>query len=948
MKAHIRSIFAVIGLAIAGVGSLVLASGLAVNYWLMTLGLRASAYAQPSQESPKYQVGPQANGTYVMSTGQIVSPAGKTIILGSPVRVKAVALNPRNPNSAAALLMGATHPVEVFNTATGKLVQAYSPFGNAKGSFTGITYTPDGTKLLFSQDNSYVAVAGVNASTGLLSNLAEVSVPPSQAYINCQGIAVGLPREPVTGVCGNFHRGNTHSSNPAGIAVLPDSTTAYALLNANNTLQAINLSANPPQTTGTQLQVGNAPNSVLINNGVAYVSNEGGRVATPPDFTNVSDGTPIVANTTNGSATTGTVSVINLAKWSLVATIRVGLHPTGMAIASGNLYVCNTYNDTISVIDLATNTVTGTINVGLPLGLTSSSFGAEPQNLVVIGNIGYVTMYTINAVAAVDLTGALTHPVLGYIPTASTPTTISYDLTHNQLVVANDKGLGTWGSIGEAHGVHGFNTYRDTGTVNLIPVPNPAQLAAYATTVIRNNHWDLTQNVQSAQGGSAGAVPHAIPKHIGDPSPIKHVFLIVRENRTYDQILGDVKKGNGDPALAVFGGAATPNAHALVQRFPLLDNYYDPSRQSADGHNWLVQAMAPYMDDIQSPDWIRSYPADGGDSLAYNPKGFLWDAAERIGLNVKLFGEYVEPSKYSFTPPGGGNAEPSWSQWYADSQLFENRAEGTLYYGTTPNTISEIPSVQTRSVAHFPVFDLNIPDQWRVDQWVQNFNADVRNRTVPALSVLWIMCDHTGGPPTALAEQADNDLAVGRILDYISHSQAWGSSAIFITEDDAQNGVDHVDGHRSPGYVVSPYVKNGITDSTYYSQVNMTRTIEQILGLPPINYFDLSASPMYKLFTDTPNLAPWTHVPNQIPLDQGVSGDAFKSPVGQAWEAFKTFMFKGKLHKADSVDPYTLNHLDWYEATNFERPYPGEKSVRWPAEFKDRVEHPNFDLDDQK
>jgi len=917
-------------------------------YGLMTLGLCATAHAQPSQEFPKYQVGPQANGTYVMSTGQIVSPAGRTIILGSPVRTKAVALNPTNPNSAAALVMGASQAVEVFNTATGQIQQLYTPFGNNEGSFTGISYTPDGKKLLFSQDNSFVAVAKVAASTGLLSDLAEVSVPPSQAYIDCEGITVGLPSDPINDLCGNFYNGNNYSSNPAGIAVSPDSKTAYSVLNANNTVQAIDLTANPPQTTGTQLQVGNAPNSVLVYNGYAYVSNEGGRAATPGDFTNISNGTPIVANTTNGSAATGTVSVIDLATWSVVATINVGLHPTGMAIAGGNLYVANTYSDTISVISLATNTVTGTINVGLPLGLSSSSFGAEPQNLVVIGTTAYVTMYTINAVAAVDLTGTLTNPVLGYIPTASTPTTISYDATHNQLVVANDKGVGTWGSIGEAHGVYGYNTHHDTGTVNLIPVPNSATLAAYTTTVTQNNHWDLTQNVQSAQGGSPGKKSLALPKHIGDPSLIKHVFLIVRENRTYDQILGDVKKGNGDPSLAVFGGAATPNAHALVQRFPLLDNYYNPSRQSADGHNWLVQAMAPYMDDIQSPDWIRSYPANGLDSLAYNPKGFLWDAAEKLGLNVKLFGEYVEYSAYNFTPPGGGSAEPSWSQWYADSQAFENGTESTLYYGTTPNTISEIPTVQAKSVPHFPVFDLGIPDQWRVDQWVQNFNADVQNGTVPALTTLWIMCDHTGGPPTVLAEQADNDLAVGRIVDYISHSPVWGSTAIFITEDDAQDGVDHVDGHRSPGYIVSPYVKNNITDSTYYSQVNMTRTIEQILGLPPINYFDLTASPMYKLFTNTPNLAPWTHVPNQIPLNQGVTDAAFHSPVAVAWEDFKKVMFQGKLAKADSVDPYTLNHLDWYEATNFVRPYPGEKSVRWPEEFKDRVAHPNFDLEDQK
>ena len=915
-------------------------------FGLMALGLSASAFAQ-SQEFPKYQVGPQANGTYVMSTGQIVSPAGRTTILGSPVRGKAVALNPTVPNIAAVLTMGAAQAVEVVNTSTGKILQNYSPAGDSTGAFTGITYTPDGKKLVFSQDDSYIAVANVDPNTGLLSDDARVSVPPSQAYINCSGIAVGLPSDPVTDVCGQFYNGNNYTSNPAGIAVSANGKTAYAVLNANNTLQPIDLASTPPQVMGSQIPVGNAPNSVLLNGNIAYVSNEGGRIATSSDFTNVSNGTPIVANTVNGSAATGTVSVVDLKKGSVLATINVGLHPTGMAISGANLYVCNTYSDTISVIDTATNMVTSTINVGLPLGLTSSSFGAEPQNLVVIGTTAYVTMYTINAIAVVDLTGTLNNPVLGYIPTASTPTTISYDGAHNQLVVSNDKGLGTWGSLASDHGVVGYNSHQDTGTVNFIPVPSPSQLAAYTTTVTQNNHWDLTQNVQSAQGGSPTAKSHAIPKHIGDPSLIKHVFLIVRENRTYDQILGDVKKGNGDPSLAVFGGAATPNAHALVQRFPLLDNYYNPSRQSADGHNWLVQAMAPYMDDIQSPDWIRSYPANGLDSLAYNPKGFMWDAAEKMGLNVKLFGEYVEYSEYNFLQPNGSTQEPSWSQWYADSQAFENGTESTLYYGTTPNTISEIPSVQNYSVPHFPVFDLNLPDQWRVDQWVQNFSADVQKGTVPALSVLWIMCDHTGGPPTVLAEQADNDLAVGRIVDYISHSPVWGSSAIFITEDDAQDGVDHVDGHRSPGYIVSPYVKNEITDNHYYSQVNFTRTIEQILGLPPINYFDLTASPMYRLFTDTPNLAPWTHVPNQIPLDQGVTpGTEAKTPIAKAWAEFKGVMFAGgKLHKADTVDPYTLNHYDWYDATNYTRPYPGEKTVRWPSDFKARVAHPNFDLD---
>jgi len=243
---------------------------------------------------------------------------------------------------------------------------------------------------------------------------------------------------------------------------------------------------------------------------------------------------------------------------------------------------------------------------------------------------------------------------------------------------------------------------------------------------------------------------------------------------------------------------------------------------------------------------------------------------------------------------------------------------------------------------------------------VQDFKNDVAAGTVPALSILWVMDDHTGGPPTPNAEQADNDLAIGRMIDYISHSNVWSSSAIFIEEDDAQNGVDHVDGHRSPGYVISPYtVQNGPTDHTYYTQVNMTRTIEQILGLPPMNQFDLVASPMRTAFveSDPPaaNFKPWTHVPNQVPLDQGVtastttaanaaSSSAVKA-LRAAWLKKKTQIFAGKLTKPDSEDPDTVNHLNWYMSTGFTRPYPGEKTVRPPSDFH-KATPIKADLDD--
>jgi YVTN family beta-propeller protein len=946
---------------------------------LLAVGLSFSALAAaadsvPSTASvpyPKYVVGPQPNGSWVVSDGAVITPAGTQVDLGIRVRAKAVALNPNlNTHSAAVLTMGVSATdgngaVEVFDTNTGVVLQDYITFGyDTSGSYSGITYSADGKYLAFSQDSSWVTVAKVDSKTGLLSDWAYVSVPPDNSFITCYPGAPGtvswLP-------CGAFNSPNT--SYPGGVALSSDGRSAYALLNQNDTLTQIDLTATPP-VQGTQIRVGNAPHSIVINSSgtTAYVSNEGGRAATATDFQIYSSGTEIVADPLLAAGVTGTVSVVDLPSMTVTATVTVGRHPTGIALYGSQLLVANTYDDTISVIDTTTNTVAQTINLGLPIGIPGSgepAYGAAPNSIAVDAKKGvaYVALYNSNAIAVVDLKKSAKNPVTGMIPVAYAPSSVVLDPAQNVLIVANDKGIGTRYSFECDYGVCDYNTHQDNGTASIVPVPNNGQLKKMTTQVFQNNHWDLAQNINSAGGGSPSAKPVAIPAKIGDPSLIKHVFLIIRENRTYDQVLGDVAAGNGDPSLAVFGdGSAaggtpiTPNAHALVTRFPLLDNFYDPSRQSADGHNWIVQGMAPYADDIQSTDWVRSYPSNGGDALIYQKKGFLFSGAAAAGLPVKIYGEYVHADTY--TQPDGSTQEPSWSQFYSDSQCFEaglycqsGQAPFTLYYQNTIHPLSDIPAVNNNLIMNFPQFDTNIPDQFRVDLWVQDFNKDVANGTVPALELLWIMCDHTGGPPSAQAQQADNDLAVGRIIDYVSHSNVWSTSAIFMEEDDAQDGVDHIDGHRSPGYIVSPYaVQHGPTDSTYYSQVNVTRTIEQILGVPPMNQYDLVASPMRTDFTNNPpsaNFAPWTHVLNQIPLcDSSVTGcplpatakahtkDSPKAAaLRKAWLQKKTQIFAGKQTKPDSEDPDTVNHLNWYEATGFVRPYPGESKVRPPSDF---------------
>jgi YVTN family beta-propeller protein len=925
---------------------------------LLATGLSVPMFAQ-SVPFPTYSTGAQPDGSFVVSSGQIITPAGKQVDLGIRVRAKAVALNPNAAtHTGAVLTLGATQAVEVFDTRTGDVLQNYIAFGSdASGSYSGITYTPDGKHLVFSQDSSNVTIANVSAE-GLLTDYAQVKVPPNSSFIQC------FPNSPPASYanpCGSFYSPKT--SYPGGVAVSGDGKSAYALLNQNDTLTKIDLTASSP-TQGTQIRVGNAPHSIVISSdgSTAYVSNEGGRAATQADFQINSAGTEMVADPVIGATITGTVSVVDLASMKVTANISTGLHPTGMAFYGGYLLVTNTYSDTISVVDTSTNEVKQTISLGLPIkvpGQKGAAYGAAPDSIAVNATTGiaYVALYNANAIAVVDLNASGKKAVLGMIPVAYAPASVVLDQANNQLIVANDKGVGTLYSFETDHGVTDYNTHQDNGTVSIVPLPNSKSLATMTTQVFQNNHWDLAVNIQSAAGGTQDTQAVAIPAKIGDPSLIKHVFMIIRENRTYDQILGDVAAGNGDSSLAVFGGKDTPNVHNLVTRFPLFDNFYDPSRQSADGHQWITEGMAPYADDIQAPDWVRSYPGgNAGDALAYQKKGFLFSEASAAGLPVKIYGEYVEND--TFLQPNGSTKEPTWSQFYTDSQNFESGAEKTLYYQNTVQAESSLPAVYDHLITNFPQFDLGIPDQFRVDVWLQDFNKDVAAGTVPTLSILWVMDDHTGGPPTPDAEQADNDLAVGRIIDYISHSNVWSSSAIFIEEDDAQNGVDHVDGHRSPGYIVSPYtVQNGPTDHTYYTQVNMTRTIEQILGLPPMNQFDLVASPMTTAFVQgtapAANFQPWTHVPNQVPLDMGVTtttaSNQMSSPAVKAlkvaWLQKKKQIFTGKLTKPDSEDPDTVNHLNWYMSTGFTRPYPGETKVRPPSEFT-KAAPKGEDLDD--
>jgi hypothetical protein len=434
------------------------------------------------------------------------------------------------------------------------------------------------------------------------------------------------------------------------------------------------------------------------------------------------------------------------------------------------------------------------------------------------------------------------------------------------------------------------------------------------------------------------------------------VFYIIKENRTYDQVLGDDARGNGDASLTTFGAQITPNQHQLVKRFPLMDNFYASGDLSADGHQWDMQANVPDYLEKAFGGFVRSYPYNGGDALAYEKTGFLWGNALARHRSVVDFGEYVP------TFDGPREKFGTWTDWYQDYRKMTGQQDGDLHAPVgTFQAHADVPQLDPLLAREYPNFDMNIPDQYREALFERRFDGWEKGGTLPDLVLMHLPDDHTAGAaknePTPAAMVADNDLAVGKIVDRISHSPYWKSSAIFITEDDSQAGTDHVEGHRTTGYVISPYAKQAMVSSQYWTQTNMVRTIEQILGLPPMNQMDLAAAPMSELFTDKPDFTPYTARPNEIALDtmngspaaissstlvaskpargsaQASVSRTEQSQLRQQWQRASDRMGFDRHDKApDQVDHNLLNHAIWYASTGYARPYPGEDAMLLPRD----------------
>jgi YVTN family beta-propeller protein len=640
---------------------------------------------------------------------------------------------------------------------------------------------------------------------------------------------------------------NKTNFTPMGISISPDGKFLYTANNAANSVSKIDLS------TGQII----ATNSVGKDPYTAFMTHDGRSL--------------YVSNWGESS-----VTVLNPTDLTAKKTIPVGLHPNAIAEnpATGMVYVSNSDNDQISVIDPILDQVVQTISLAPYKG---AAVGTQPVALTVSQD--GKTLYAANAgnddIAVIDIGDSknLDTKVKGVIPTAWYPSGVY--TVGNKLMVLNAKGLGA--------GPNTQNQYIGSmmqGTMSFIDVPDKNELKKYTEQVKNNNQLNKADDgwLSSLKGKKEFPIPRFAIQH----SPIKHVIYVIKENRTYDQVFGDMGKGNGDPSLTQFGKNITPNIHKLANQFVLLDNFYCNGEVSDPGHQWTTAGVS---NDYSEKTWLPDYSsrkAYGIDQDAIRPKnGYLWDNAKKSGVSFRDYGEYINywesPKNNQWTPddPGIGNDyDPSYAGW-----------------------------------------DLSISDMTRYNEWEKEFKQFEENQNLPSFEMVYLPNDHTSGTsPSSLTPQAmvaQNDCALGKLVDTVSHSKYWKDTAIFVVEDDPQAGTDHVDAHRTESLVISPYTQKGTVDSTMYDQDSMVRTMEMILGMNPMNQFDASAVPMLNSFTDHPNFAPFDSEQETYPMDlkNGQKAPDAATSAQMNWS------------KPDANSPKKLNQIIW-KATKGNDPYP--------------------------
>jgi YVTN family beta-propeller protein len=832
-------------------------------------------------------VGEQPDGRIVVPTNQILRPAGRQITFpGRPVDLALA-------EDGKVLVAKSDRSLQFIDLAAGKVKQTLTllAVGNSKPGFGVVGLTVHGGRVYASDAQGQVRIAERRAD--------------GRYTLSPTGIDLMKPR-----VVGFAH--------PAGMALLPDGEMMVTSTRGNN-VQVVNLITGQVEQT---IGVGVAPFGVLpVGPGRCYITNWGGNPPTLGDPQAVTSGTPIRIDPRTGVANHGTVSVIAAVpgKWKQVKTIEVGLHPCALAASPRGrfVYVANAASDTVSVIDRRSDSVVETIPCRpegrLPFGSGPNALALSPD-----GGTLYVANGTNNCVAVVRL-GTLAFDadasdhrpeksaVAGLIPTGWYPGAVLVSPDGKTLYVANIKGHGSLSQPRPKE--KGKKTYDYLGSVSVIDVPDAAQLAKYTETVNTNNR--LAYSVAGLEKPRPNTKPVPVPARHGEPSVFKHVIYVIKENRTYDQVFGDMKQGNGDPRLVMFGEDVTPNHHALARQFTLFDNFYCSGVLSADGHTWVNEAYVSDYLERSFGGWTRSYPDDGSDPLAYVPTGFLWGNALAHKKTFRNYGEYI---KSTYLP-----AKSTWAEWYA-----EYKAPGgnpRLKATATPN----IKTLESYTHPAYPWFPLLMPDVFRARLFIDELKAFEKKGELPNLIYVTLPCDHTNatkpGFPTPRAMVADNDLALGQIVEAVSKSKFWPETCIFVVEDDPQNGFDHVDAHRTVALVISPYTKRKHVDHTNYNQTGMVKTIELILGLPPMNQLDLSATAMRPCFDARPDTSSYTCLPNRVKLDE-MNLPLFRLQ-GKALDWAKKSLALN-LDEGDEADEDTMNRILWHATRGYDTPYPAE------------------------
>ncbi|MDX2149351.1 MAG: bifunctional YncE family protein/alkaline phosphatase family protein [Bryobacteraceae bacterium] len=652
-----------------------------------------------------------------------------------------------------------------------------------------------------------------------------------------------------------------------------------------------------------------APFGVALNeNGTeAFVTNWGGRLPQPKDlsapmgFEKTADRMVVDAR---GVAASGTVTRFDLISGKAVAEIAVDLAPTGIVWdeARARVYVANNNADSVSVIDTKTNRLLYTWPIQ-PFSEKAPGVAPTALALSADGTTLYVACGGINAVAV--LSTARAGAIDGLIPTAWYPNALSLSPDGRQLAVASLLGAGS-GWREEPSRRHALE-YR--GAVHVVEIPDKPQLASYTTAVAENNRLSIGPAKPAARP-NLRAEPVAIPARSGEPSLIEHVVYIIKENRTYDQVFGDLPQGNGDPSLVMFGEDVTPNHRRLAKQFVLLDNFYATGGNSADGHQWLTQGNE--VGYVLWPGYTgRSLPFDGSDPLAHSKGGFIWDAALAKKKTVRVYGEYA--GYY-----GAVNAEDRIN-------LLARWAKGDDF-SREFQTIAPIVALNKILSPNYPSYTNSIPDVIRARIFLHDVKQWVTQGSMPNLVIVQLPGDHTFGTwaekSTPKAMVADNDLALGQIVEGLTKTPFWKSMAIFVVEDDAQDGVDHVDGHRTVALAISPYIRRGHIDSTFYAHQSMTKTIGLILGLPALSLFELIANDMRASFQDVPDFAGYEAVQPSQSLDE--LNPPEKKLTGEARKAAAASR-KMRWSRPDDVPSDRLNRILWGATRGWNTPYPGTK-----------------------